>query len=158
MASRGQYMLKIAGRLDGAFKEPDVKEALGTIFSEPGKGEGVPDKLQTGGWPLGFVLMGYTACQWDLKVDNPHPDQTMITFRAEIHHTFPNSLYQNKDEMLRHVKWFYHYRDYRWWQELSAKLDQEANPALLSRFKQTPCLRERLWFRDWQWYCGNGGC
>lgn len=156
MASRGQYMLKIAGRLDGAFDPREVQETLRGIFDPHDTPEGrYAERGGGAGWPNGFVLIDYIACQWDLKIDNPHPDQTMITFRAEIHHTFPGSLFDNKAEMLRHVNWFYHYRDYRWWQELSARLDREANPALLSRFKQT---RERLWFRDWQWYCGNGGC
>lgn len=158
MASRAQYVLKIAGRLDGAFAPREVEDALEGLFDAPSAEEGLPDKMDTAGWPNGFVLVGYRRCQWDLAIDHPHANQTMITFRAEIHHTLPNSLYQNRVEMLRHVHWFYHYRDYRWWTELSARLENEANPALLSRFKQTPCLRERLWFRDWQWYCGNGGC
>ena len=158
MASRGQYLLRIGGRLNGNFTEQAVLKALGGIFDKPGNGAGMPGQKDTGGWPDGFVLVDYIPCQWDVKVDHPHPDQTMISFRAEIHHTFPNSLYQNRVEMLRHVEWFYHYREYRWWKELVKRLDKEANVALQSQFKQQPCIPERLWFRDWQWYCGNGGC
>ena len=157
MASRGQYLLRIGGRLQGKLEKKDVLSALGGIFSAPKGAEGVPGKKDIGGWPEGFVLVDYAPCQWDLKVDYPHPDQTMISFRAEIHHTFPNSLYQNRVEMLRHVKWFYHYRQYRWWKELKKRLDKEVNPALRAKFEQN-CPPERLWFRDWQWYCGNGGC
>ncbi|HEY8251430.1 MAG TPA: hypothetical protein VIG70_12565 [Burkholderiales bacterium] len=157
MASRGQYLLRIGGRLEGNLKEKDVLSVLGQVFRTPRGGEGVPGERDTGGWPEGFVLMNYSPCQWDLKVDYPHPDQTMISFRAEIHHTFPNSLYQNRAEMLRHVEWFYHYREYRWWKELTKHLEKDVNPALRKKFKQD-CMPERLWFRDWQWYCGNGGC
>lgn len=157
MASRGQYLLRIGGRLEGNFKESDVLEALGDIFDAPTKEPaGVPGKKDAGGWPEGFILVGYKACQWDLKVDNPHPDQTMVSFRAEIHHTFPNSLYQNRVEMLKHVEWFYYYREYKWWKDLNKKL-KDANGSVQKRFKQH-CPPERIWFRDWQWYCGNGGC
>ena len=157
MASRGQYLLKIGGRLDGNFEEADVLKALGGLFDAPKvAAAGVPGEKETGAWPAGFVLVDYEPCQWDVKVDHPHPDQTMISFRAEIHHTFPNSLYQNRVEMLRHVEWFYHYREYKWWKQLSAELGK-ANTKLSAQFKQA-CTPERLWFRDWQWYCGNGGC
>lgn len=158
MASRGQYLLRIGGRLSGNHPEVEVRKSLGGLFDEPKKHVGEPGKKELGGWPEGFVLVGYIPCQWDLTIDHPHDDQTMISFRAEIHHTFPNSLYQNRAEMLRHVDWFYHYREYKWWKDLTRRLEKEANVSLVRNHKQQPCMPERLWFRDWQWYCGNGGC
>lgn len=156
MASRGQYLLRIGGRLNGKFENKDVLSELGSVFKEPGVGVGVPEEYDTGGWPNGFILKGYTTCQWSLIVDYPYPTETMISFRAEVHHTFPNTLFDNRIEMLKHVHWFYHYRKYLWWRELNEKLVQ-LNKSLASRFKQT-CIPERIWYRDWQWYCGNGGC
>ncbi|MGH8705229.1 MAG: hypothetical protein ACREUO_07420 [Burkholderiales bacterium] len=143
--------------MDGKFEEAAVLRALGGIFDKPKKeAEGTPGQLEAGGWPEGFVLKGYIPCQWEVWVDNPHPDETMISFRAEIHHTLPRSLYENRVVMLKEVNWFYHYREYRWWRELKDRLNK-ANEALRTNFKQ-PCPPERIWFRDWQWYCGNGGC
>jgi hypothetical protein len=157
MASRGQYLLRIGGRLTGKHSKDAVRAALGGLFDKPAKGEGVPGQKDTGAWPGGFWLAGYEACLWDTRIDYPHPEETMISFRAEIHHTFDDSLYQNRVEMLRHVEWFYHYREYRWWKDLKQKLE-DRNKSLQGTFKQQPCIPERLWFRDWQWYCGNGGC
>jgi hypothetical protein len=57
--------------------------------------------------------------------------------------------------MLPQVRWFYNYRRYRWHRELIERLDR-INANLMGEFRQA--LVERIWFRDWQWYCGNGGC
>jgi hypothetical protein len=161
MASRGQYLLRIGGRLTGRNVQRNVVETMvNKVFAKPDAklAEGVPGKKTTGGWPNGFILKGYTICQWTqppLLVDSPNDGDTMINFRAEIHHTLPGSLFGNKEKMLPHVEWFYNSRDYKWHEELRAKL-KEVNDELEKKYGKA--LVERIWFRDWQWYCGNGGC
>lgn len=156
MASRGQYLLRIGGRLRGDVQERAVRRMLGGIFDEPkGPGRGVPGETNVGGWPAGFILRNYIPCQWQLSIDHPRRNETMIGFRAEIHHTLPGSLFDNRQIMLPQVRWFYNYRRYRWYRELIERLNG-INANLTGEFRQA--LVERVWFRDWQWYCGNGGC
>lgn len=163
MASRGQYLLRIGGRLTGSNVQKGVVETVLKelqIFDRPdtNSAEGVPGGKRTGGWPKGFILKGYTVCQWtppQLLVDSPKEGDTMINFRAEIHHTLPGSLFENKKKMLLDVDWFYNSRDCKWHEDLRRKLDQ-LNAELEGKYGEA--LVERVWFRDWQWYCGNGGC
>jgi len=77
--------------------------------------------------------------------------QTIIHFRAEAHHILNGTLFGNKDRMIPDVRWFYEGPEYRWHSELRARLD-EWNQKIgdANRIDQ-------IWFRDWQWYCGNGG-
>lgn len=168
MASRAQYTLKVGGRLKGnlgktAFDK--IEEKLDKIFKSATAGTAAFDNEPGDGWPKGFILKNYSVCQWALSLDKPyepkHPDdkekyknysaEVMVTFRAEVHHNREGSLFLNRLDMLPDVKWFYHYRNYKWHTELMEKLDE-----LNEEFKDV--LTERIWFRDWQWYCGNGGC
>lgn len=172
MASRGQYLLRIAGRtkpnqeakaLDG------LKAELEAIFGKPpGKGTGALTNTPGDEWPTGFVLTDYSVCQWHLSPlyrDKPYepkhpsdkakylkwPDESTIDFIAEVHHTLPGPLYFNRHTMLDEVRWFYHHREYRWHMDLVDRLER-----LNARYAAV--LLERVWFRDWKWYCGNGGC
>ena len=169
MASRAQYMLKIGGRLRGdkaglkAFAP--LKTRLTKIFAPIGAGTGAFGDKPGDGWPKGFILKNYSVCQWDLSLDRPHrpehpkdkkayrkySEEVMVTFRAEVHHNRQGSLFLNRLYMLPDVNWFYHYRKYLWHTQLTEKLNQ------LNRDFQKDLI-ERIWFRDWQWYCGNGGC
>jgi hypothetical protein len=168
MASRAQYMLKIGGRLKGdasakTFK--DIKERLDDIFAPISAGTGAFTDEPGDGWPKGFILKNYSVCQWALSLDKPHKpehpedkktyktysEEVMVTFRAEVHHNREGSLFLNRLYMLPDVNWFYHYRKYLWHEQLMEKLEE-----LNDEFKNI--LIEKIWFRDWQWYCGNGGC
>jgi len=168
MASRAQYTLKIGGRLKAEAGEKsfrNLKTKLDGIFAPAGAGTGAFDNEPGDGWPKGFVLKNYSVCQWQLSLDKPykpeHPEdkkkyakyseEVMVTFRAEVHHTRQGSLFLNRLYMLPDVNWFYHYRKYLWHKELMEKLEKLNND-----FKDD--LIEKIWFRDWQWYCGNGGC
>lgn len=179
MASRAQYVLRVAGRAKGdtpnavlVKMEADLKK----IFKEPASpGTASPslDKKDEAGWPSGFVLEGYNVCQWKLTVDEPYkpvhkddaarkqadgkkeatawPEDRMINFRAEIHHDRDGSLFLNRQVMVPQVNWFYHNRLFKWHADLFQKL---------KRFNADYAkhLLEPVWFREWQWYCGNGGC
>jgi hypothetical protein len=174
MASRAQYTLKIAGRLKEDIAptalnkiKGDLKDIFKSVSSGAGTGafsDELGDELGDE-WPKGFVLKNYKVCQWELKLDKPHkpehPDdkkkykdfseEVMVTFRAEVHHTRDGSLFMNRLYMLPEVNWFYHYRKYLWHKQLTEKL-AKFNEEYKSH------LIEKVWFRDWQWYCGNGGC
>ncbi len=172
MASRGQYLLKIGGRTKPNLESKvlsGLKAELEKTFMQPkGAGTGAFNNAPGDGWPIGFVLKGYDVCQWKLSplfTDKPyepkHPDdkkkytkwsdENSIEFLAEVHHTLDGSLYFNRHVMLDEVKWFYHHREYKWHIQL-AELMEELNDKFAS------VLRDRIWFRDWKWYCGNGGC
>jgi len=176
MASRGQYLLKIGGRLRGN-TEPrvlaDLRARAASIFADPDtRGTAAFDNRPGDGWTRGFILVDFAVCQWTLSIDGPYepndpqdirqrdedrrngrawPDEIMLTFQAEVHHTRDGSLFLNRRRMIPEVKWFYNYRRYRWHAELSQALNE-----LNHTFQAS--LIERVWFRDWKWYCGNGGC
>lgn len=175
MGSRAQYVLRIAGRVKGN-AAPAVKTSLDAEFDKIfGKEPVTPgtasfDDQPGPGWPNGVVLKNYLACQWrssrdkayaeatpdektkyQAKCGAPWPDDYMYGFRAEIHHHLDGSLYLNREKMLPDVKWFYHNREYKWHCDLVRllwKLNEDHKTIIL----------ERIWFREWQWYCGNGGC
>jgi len=170
MSSRAQYVIKIGGRLKeklGAAKLDKIKDDLDDIFKEVSSGTGAFSNEPGDGWPKGFILKNYSVCSWDLSLDEPyepiHPDdkknnkyknyseEVMVTFRAEIHHKREGSLFFNRLDMLPDVSWFYHYRKYLWHKQLTEKL-----AAFHGKYEDS--VIEKVWFRDWQWYCGNGGC
>jgi hypothetical protein len=148
MPSRGSYFLKIAGVLRDApeANAPAISD-FRKIFSDAPPPAGAGD-----GWPAGFVLADYRACQWSPSVESfaPRQDETLLTFRAEVSILVPGQLYDNRESFLDHVRWFYHYREQPWHAELS-KLLKDFNQ------RQQAKILDRVWFRDWQWYCGNGG-
>jgi hypothetical protein len=183
MASRGQYVLRIAGRMkSGASNQQALKSLesdLKLIFKKPGVGIGKTGTFNSR-WPEGFVLENYTVCQWqpstesepseyyDLPYNPTHPEdikdrdaakgtgdawpeQAMFNFRAEIHRSRPGSLYLNRQSMLPDVEWFYTYRKYQWHKDITAHLKK------LNK-DHAAVIIEPIWYRDWQWYCGNGGC
>jgi hypothetical protein len=158
MASRAQYFLRIGGRLSVKQEKKDIEGMFAGIFGtrpKDGSGTGARENEPGDNWPIGFVLKDYSVCQWKLSIDHPWPNETMIDFRAEVHHIRDGTLYSNKQKMIKEVEWFYHYRDYKWHDDLTKRLEA-VNTQLTSKFKKD--VIERFWFRDWQWYCGNGGC
>lgn len=164
MPSRSNYLLVIAGRL----KEDEVEgESMTEIQAEfgpkPDEYAGVaatPEELEEAerskvtlgeGWAKGFVLSKYKVCDWRRDAERYGKD-TLFTFRAEIHHTRGKSLFDNREEMLREVSWFYNYRLYTWYAHLAARL-RKLNQKLAAENK----LIAPISFSVYQWYCGNGG-
>lgn len=163
MPSRASYLLIIAGRLKGdPSTNSRIVSQINAEFADPpraGAGEPAPPgaKLPYGaGWPEGFVLKDYKICVWSRDADayGPKRDETLYTFRAEIHHSRPGSLYDNRIAMLPEVGWFYNYRDYRWHVDLIEKL-RRVNEKIAKENKEK--LIAPIWFCAYQWYCGNGG-
>lgn len=155
MPSRSSYVLRINGKLFNNETTPDNKPAIDKfreIFEPPSKPPMNDAKL---GWPDGLVREGFKICQWgedSTRVENygPHDTFTLLDFRTEIFAVRRGQLYTNRDTMLPDVEWFYHYPDQLWHKQLKERLEN-FNDDHVDR------LAEKLWFRDWQWYCGNGG-
>lgn len=162
MPSRSSYLLIVSGRLKGNLeKEKNISTIVEKIkekFQKPqrpyrGKPAGPKEKrLYGAGWPQGFVLENYGVCVWSPEAEPYGRDETKFTFRAEVHHSRPRTLYDNRDEMLPEVKWFYSYRDYKWHYELIETL-REVNEEIVRK----ELLIEPIWLHTYQWYCGNGG-
>jgi len=156
MPARGSYLLKIAGKLQGDLvKSALVKQVEREFPRPPGPGKGDPDSIPGPGWPEGFVLKEYQVCDWvvetELDTASPTP-ATLFTFRAEVHHSRTGSLYDNRDRMLKEVRWFYHYREYQWHKDLLKLLTK-----LNERIEKEAKLVEKITYCHWQWYCGDGG-
>lgn len=100
MPSRASYLLIIAGKLRGDLVESDIVSQIKKEFAKPkGSGAGAPaapgeNKPYGVGWPNGFVLKNYDLCVWSAEAElyGPDRDQTLFTFRAEIHHSRRGSL------------------------------------------------------------------
>jgi len=152
MPSRGSYLLRVGGTLKGDLTANGaIIEEIRKFFEQrPKQGAASFDAKPGAPWPDGFVLKDYHVCAWDLKVEEENKE-TLISFRAEPHHILSGTLYANKDVMVPEVRWFYHSPEYKWHMDLKAKLrawNQKIGPENLICW---------IWFRDWQWYCGNGG-
>jgi hypothetical protein len=151
MSVRASYVLRIGGRLSGA---PNAnREAIQAFHKvlppKPPKGKGQ-------GWPEGFVLPGYRICQWRSEAERGgQEDQTRLSFRAEVTLVVSGAVYDNRAPLLRHVAWFYGHRAKRWHKQLKARLLKLNQDYVTARGHET--VIEQIWFREWQWYCGNGG-
>jgi hypothetical protein len=152
MPSRASCLLRVGGRLRGDLKANSgiVSEMEKFFATKPVKGLASWEDKPGAPWPDGVVLKEYYVCAWDLKKEE-ELSQTVIHFRAEVHQILNGSLYGNKDSMIPDVRWFYEGPEYRWHRELRAKLE-EWNQTIADANRI-----EQIWFRDWQWYCGNGG-
>lgn len=152
MPSRASYLLRVGGRLKGDLKvNGAIVEVIRKFFeNRPSQGAGSRSAKPGASWPDGFALKDYHVCAWDFK-DEEEGQETLISFRAEAHHLQKGTLYGNKAKMVPDVEWFYHSPEYQWHRDLKRTL-QDWN-----RMIGEGNLIERIWFREWQWYCGNGG-
>lgn len=152
MPSRASYLLRVGGRLRGDLKTNSgiVSEIERFFAAKPVQGVASWQDKPGAPWPDGFLLKEYHVCAWDLKPEE-EMSQTVIHFRAEVHHIHKGTLYGNKDIMIPDVRWFYEGPEYLWHRELRARLE-EWNKKIGDANRI-----EHMWFRDWQWYCGNGG-
>jgi hypothetical protein len=159
------YELRLTGTLGGpASENQDLIEAFRTVFpSDPPATPGPEGWNELFGWPTGFLLPGYKPTRWISAADDV-PSQvskqamggfavvTLLTFQVEMFATFPGTLFINKDHMLKEVAWFYNYCNLAWYTDLKRKVNQ-----LNELLERSGRLIGRVDFRDWKWYCGNGG-
>jgi hypothetical protein len=152
MPSRGSYLLRVGGRLRGDAKlnSAVLSEIREFFAAKPARAVASWQDRPGAPWPDGLVLQNYHVCAWDVK-DEEELSKTVVSFRAEMHHILPGTLYGNRASMLPDVQWFYHSPEFQWHRDLRARLESWNKSIGESN------LVEQLWFRDWQWYCGNGG-
>jgi hypothetical protein len=147
MTSRATYVLRVHGRLRGAPGDNrDAEDEFRRLFERP---DG-PDPTRTGKWPDGLWLEGYEICHWRASVEPAARDYTLLDFRAEVNSIRSGQLYDNRDAMLQDVSWFYQYAEQNWHMDLVQQLSEFNS-------RRNEIIVDELWFRDWQWYCGNGG-
>lgn len=170
MPSRAMYELRVTGLLLGPLSVNSAGcEAFRFLFpvNAPAPVPPVPpaDWAAAGEpWPRGFILPGYDITRWASLAEewprerlgveqNPGPELTTgLTFHAQLTRTLPGTLFGNRDAMLQEVNWFYTYCLRRWHQELRDRV-KELNGTLAGLGQVLGVVD----FRDWKWYCGNGG-
>ncbi len=166
MPAMAWYEGKVTGLLGGPIKENEklVLEFQGVFPTmapaPPPAGEAWNELFP---WPKGFVLPGYAPVKW-LSVADEIPNAqssaatkgfdvvTLLTFQAELLAIYPGTLFTNRARMLPDVDWFYKYCNLEWYMDLKRKVN-----ALNDTLGASGKLISRVDFRDWKWYCGNGG-
>lgn len=171
MPSRAMYELKISGLLSG-LKTDNTAQSQAFLDRFPMNPPPVVPAIalainwiaSTGPWPAGFLLPGYEIARWDsvieewprervgLKQDPGSERTTALTFHAQVTRTVPGPLFENREIMLKEVDWFYNYCLRPWHQDLRIKV-KALNDALAGSGRVLSAVD----FRDWKWYCGNGG-
>ena len=122
MPSRASYLLRVGGRLRGDLNtNRGIVTEMKTFFAtKPVQGVANWQDKPGAPWPDRFVLKKYHVCAWDLKPEE-EMSQTVVSFRAEVHHIQEGTLYGNKDRMIPDVRWFYEGPEYLWHRELRAQ-------------------------------------
>lgn len=154
MAVRVSYVLEIGGRLDGDLAAnnviiPQVQLVLPTV---PPVGPPPPD------WPRGFVPPGWQVRFWDSRAEiggSPLRPETRISFRAEVSVVLDGTIHGNQGQLNQHFQRFSNHRGEQWHQQLIVQLGT-LNQQIVTQHGPARLI-ERIWFREWQFYCGNGG-
>lgn len=158
MPARATYELRIEGILGG---DPNSNAELIAAFDKeigqpPGPARGGLDSKA--GWSDGFVLKDpqgkrdYRACSWDPYHNAYGNGQTLLGLRAEVCIFLEGGLdaRDNQKRLLDDVRWFYEFKTKPWYLDLQARLERFNRQA-------AGALAEAVRFREWKWYCGNGG-
>jgi len=153
MPVRVRCTLGIGGRLAGSPEEngPILGELQELLPKDP------PTKV-SGGWPGGLITSDWKISSWDsaAEVGGEGDQETRITFRAEFSSRLEGTIYDWRNELsYTHFHWFSHYRDNVWHKDLKVRLE-ELNREIPRRYGEDK-LVEKIWFREWQFWCGNGG-
>ncbi len=153
MPVRVKCTLGIGGRLAGPPEENAIILAeLRDLFP--------PDRptREGMGWPNGLVCPDWQIGFWECaaEVGGKTGMETRIQFRVELESRLDGTIYDCRETLMEtHFRRFSHYRDTRWHQHLQTRLE-ELNRDILKRFGAEKVI-ERIWFREWQFTCGNGG-
>ena len=120
----------------------------------------LPDKAprQDGsGWPAGLAPADWQVTQWtsEAEVGGYDQQETRITFRVEISAILDGTIYDARDPLEGHFRSFACYRDALWHKELKVQLE-ELNERIVKRHGPEKLI-EKIWFRHWEFSCGNGG-
>jgi hypothetical protein len=90
------------------------------------------------------------------EVGGETDQETRITFRVEVNSRLDGTIYDWREALTETAfRKFSHYRDAVWHKDLKARLE-ELNQDIAKRYGAEKLI-ERIWFREWGFYCGNGG-
>lgn len=153
MPVRVTCALGIGGRLAGPPEANDGILALLRVLLPKETPAGVG-----GGWPGGLATHGWRITSWNsaAEVGGEDDRETRLTFRCELSTLLDGTIYDCRDELtytLFHD--FTHYRDTVWHKDLKVRLE-ELNHAIVQRYGSGRLI-EKIWFREWRFWCGNGG-
>jgi hypothetical protein len=153
MPVRVKCILGIGGRLAGP------PEANGPVLAEVRKvlSKDAPAK-RGAGWPAGLATPDWQISFWDsaAEIGGETDQETRVGFRVELNCRLDGTIYDSREELAyTHFRWFSHYRDAVWHKDLKARLE-ELNHDIAKRFGAEKLI-EKIWFRQWEFYCGNGG-
>jgi hypothetical protein len=120
----------------------------------------LPDKAprQDGsGWPAGLAPASWQITQWTSRAEVGGEDEqeTRITFRVELSTLQEGTIYDARDALEEQFRAFVCYRDALWHKDLKTQLE-ELNEEIVKRHGYEKLI-EKIWFREWQFTCGNGG-
>lgn len=158
MPARASYELKIEGILKGSKDQnKDEIQRFRALMTKPTASTGGLDSAEA--WPNGFWLQNYNLCRWVADgYDYGYEDDrlTLLSLYAEVTLFATGPIYDEEVQMplLRDVAWFYKFKNQSWY-----KLAQLGLEARLAAFNASTRNRliENLRFREWKWYCGDGG-
>ena len=152
MPVRVRCTLGIGGRLAGPPDQngPTLEEIRKLLPKDP------PTQV-SGGWPGGLISSDWQVNFWDsaAEVGGEGDQETRFTFRVELSSRLDGTIYDWRDELsYTHFHWFSHYRDNVWHKDLKVRLE-ELNHEIARQYGGDK-LVEKIWFREWQFWCGNG--
>jgi len=152
MATTAYCTLKIGGRLAGPLSaNQEAKDFLEYLKSMKPGGGSVTDYA-------GFLRPepGWKIEDWDYEMvaGGDSGNETVISFTMEAEFEGPGAIYDHRAVLTSAATRFMHYRDEPWHRALKLALLE-----LHERLKKSgpDKVIERIWFRDWTFYCGNGG-
>jgi hypothetical protein len=145
--------LGIGGRLAGP---PEANAAIlerlhAVLPQQPPAGAG-------GGWPGGLATHGWRIGVWDAaaEVGGELDQETRFTFHVELSRRLDGTINDWRDDLTYTLfHGFAHYRDAVWHKDLKVQLE-ELNHEIVQRYGAEKLI-EKIWFRQWEFYCGNGG-
>ena len=153
MPVRVKCTLGIGGRLTGPPEDNQtILAELREILPES------PPLRAGAGWPNGVVCPDWHIAFWDCaaEIGGKQDLETRITFRMELTSRLDGTIYDCREALAdTHFRRFSHYREELWHKHLKARLE-ELNEDIAKRFGAEKLI-EKIWFREWQFWCGNGG-
>ena len=153
MPVRVKCTLGIGGRLTGPPEDNQtILAELREILPES------PPLRAGAGWPNGLVGPEWQIGFWNCaaEIGGKKDLETRITFRVELDSRLDGTIYDCREPLTeQHFHRFSHYRDELWHKHLKARLE-ELNQDIAKRFGAEKLI-EKIWFREWQFFCGNGG-
>jgi len=153
MPVRVRCTLGIGGRLAGP------PEDNGAVLAEIREvlPKGAPERAGAA-WPSGIATPDWQISFWDSAAEpgGETDQETRVTFRAELSSRLDGTIYDSREDLTyTHFHWFSHYRDAVWHKDLKVRLE-ELNHEIAKRYGAEKLI-EKIWFREWQFFCGNGG-